>query len=246
MIRVQGLKKRFDGRTILDGVAVDLAEGKVTSLLGPSGSGKSTLLRCVNGLETFEAGSVTVGEHVYRGGKGKDDARALAGIRLSCGMVFQQFHLFPQMTALANVMLAPMQVKKIGREEAEKRALELIERVGLSHRKDAYPRELSGGEQQRVALARALAMEPKALLLDEPTSALDPERKGEVIEVLAELARAGTTMILVTHEMSFARKVSDRVIVLHSGSIVEDGDPEAVLEGATDARARAFLGRLSL
>ncbi len=244
MIRVEGLEKRFEARVILRGVDLELEAGKVTSLLGPSGSGKSTLLRCINGLETFDRGRVTVGEHVYRGTGGRDDARALARIRLACGMVFQQFHLFAHLSALENVALAPRQVKRASRGDAEARAEALLGRVGLSHRKDAFPRELSGGEQQRVAIARALAMEPAVLLLDEPTSALDPERKGEVMEVLTELAREGRAMVLVTHEIAFAREVSDRVVVLHSGEIVADGAPDAVLDDAADPRARAFLGKV--
>jgi len=244
VIRIEKLEKRFEARTILRGVDLELAQGKVTSLLGPSGSGKSTLLRCINGLETFDSGRIAVGEHVYRGTGGRDDARALARIRLACGMVFQQFHLFSHLSALENVALAPRQVKGLARAEAEARAEALLARVGLSHRKDAFPRELSGGEQQRVAIARALAMDPAVLLLDEPTSALDPERKGEVMEVLAELAREGATMVLVTHEIAFAREVSDRVVVLHSGEIVEDGAAGAVLDDAKDPRARAFLGKV--
>jgi polar amino acid transport system ATP-binding protein len=219
VITLRGVKKTFDGRVILRGVDLEIDEGGVTSLLGPSGSGKSTLLRCINGLERFDEGSIAVGDAVYRGGGHPDDPRAVAAIRRACGMVFQQFHLFAHLTAEENVALAPEVVAKLSRAAARDRARDLLEKVGLSSRAHALPRELSGGEQQRVAIARALAMEPRALLLDEPTSALDPERKGEVMDVLAALAEAGTTMVLVTHEPAFARALGGRVVVLRDGAL---------------------------
>jgi polar amino acid transport system ATP-binding protein len=213
MIVIDGLTKRFEGRTVLDGVSVTFERGKVSAIVGPSGCGKSTLLRCINGLETFDGGSVKVGG-IELG------ETTLQRIRLEVGMVFQHYGLFSHMSALSNVMEAPVHVRGLSKGEAYKRAAALLEKVGLSHRRDAFPRELSGGEQQRVAIARALAMEPKALLLDEPTAALDPERKVEVIRVLEALAKEGTTMVLVTHEPSVVRGIADVTITLKNGRIV--------------------------
>jgi polar amino acid transport system ATP-binding protein len=213
MIAIDKLTKRFGGRTVLDAVTVGFARGKVSALVGPSGCGKSTLLRCINGLERFDEGSVRVGELAL------SDA-TLQRIRLEVGMVFQHYGLFAHMSALANVMEAPVHVRGLSKREARERAAALLEKVGLTHRREAFPRELSGGEQQRVAIARALAMEPKALLLDEPTAALDPERKAEVIKVLEGLAKEGTTMIIVTHEPSVVRGIADLTISLEKGRVV--------------------------
>ena len=220
MIRIHALEKAFDGRKILKGIDVDFQQGKVTMLVGPSGGGKSTLLRCINGLETFDAGRIDVAG-ITRG-PGASSGTTLRAVRLKAGMVFQHFGLFSHMTALHNVMEAPTHVKKMPIAEARARAEALLEQVGLSHRRDAFPREMSGGEQQRVAIARALAMDPDALLLDEPTSALDPERKVEVVKVLRDLASRGATMILVTHEVAVVRDFADRMITLRNGAIVDD------------------------
>jgi polar amino acid transport system ATP-binding protein len=241
-ISIQNLKKEYDGRTVIRSFDASFAAGEVVSLVGPSGCGKSTLLRCIVGLETFEGGTITVGKDVLAV---KDDAerrRALHDIRLRVGFVFQQWNLFAHRTALGNVVEAPMHVKKMPRAEAEAAGHELLASVGLAHRAMAYPHEMSGGEQQRVAIARALAMKPEVLLLDEPTSALDPARTSEVLGVLRELAKAGKTMILVTHEIAFAREVSHRVLVVHEGGeIIEDGPPGEVLVNPRDARTRQFL-----
>lgn len=215
MIAIETLTKRFEGRTVLDAVSVTFERGKVSAIVGASGSGKSTLLRCINGLETFDSGVIRVGGLEV-------GPQTLHRIRLDVGMVFQHYGLFAHMSALANVMEAPVYVRGLSKAEARERAAAHLEKVGLSHRRDAFPRELSGGEQQRVAIARALAMEPKALLLDEPTAALDPERKAEVVEVLDRLAEEGTTMVIVTHEPSVLRGIADRSVVLKDGRIVAE------------------------
>ena len=220
MIQIERVEKAFDGRPILKGISVEFEKGKVSMLVGPSGGGKSTLLRCINGLETFDAGSIDVGG--VKRGPGPGDKASLRAVRLKAGMVFQHFGLFSHMTALQNVMEAPTHVKKTPIAEARTRAEALLEQVGLSHRRDAFPREMSGGEQQRVAIARALAMDPDALLLDEPTSALDPERKVEVVKVLRDLAGRGATMIIVTHEIAVVRDFADRMITLRNGAVVDD------------------------
>jgi polar amino acid transport system ATP-binding protein len=224
MIAIEKLTKRFEGRTVLDAITVRFERGKVSALVGPSGCGKSTLLRCINGLERFDEGVVRVGELEL------SDA-TLQRIRREVGMVFQQYGLFAHMSALANVMEAPVHVRGLSKRDARERAAALLERVGLTHRRDAFPRELSGGEQQRVAIARALAMEPKALLLDEPTAALDPERKAEVIKVLEALAKEGTTMVIVTHEPSVVRGIAEVAIALKNGRVVAQGGPGEVLGG---------------
>ena len=228
VLAVEELKKNFGGRELLRGVSLALETHTVTALIGPSGCGKSTLLRCINGLETFDAGSVTAGSVVL--GPNKNSSDSLVAIRRKVGFVFQQFNLFAHRTALGNILEAPLHVKHLSRGEAVARAESLLERVGLAHRAHAYPRELSGGEQQRVAIARALAMDPEVLLLDEPTSALDPDRRGDVLKVLKELAKSGTTMLLVTHEMSFVREAATEVIVIREGLIKEKGPPSEVLK----------------
>jgi ABC-type polar amino acid transport system ATPase subunit len=221
MIALEKLTKRFEGRTVLDAVSITFERGKVSAIVGASGCGKSTLLRCINGLETFDEGRIRVGELNV-------GPSTLPRIRRAVGMVFQHYGLFSHMSAMGNVMEAPVHVRGLSKSEARAQASALLAKVGLSHRRDAFPRELSGGEQQRVAIARALAMEPKALLLDEPTAALDPERKAEVVKVLEALAKEGTTMVIVTHEPSVVRGVADRAIVLKEGRIVSAGAPEEV------------------
>ncbi len=243
MITIDKLQKKFGDRVVLSDISVTFEKGKVVSLIGPSGGGKSTLLRCVNGLETFDAGSITVDDLKLEPGDAKKNKHALLAIRQRVGMVFQQWNLFSHRTALGNVMEAPVHVKGVSPAQATERAKALLDRVGLSHRMGAYPHEMSGGEQQRVAIARALAMDPEALLLDEPTSALDPERVGEVLDVLRKLAKEGQTMLVVTHEMRFAREASHRTLVLHGGAIIEDGSPEQVMDHPTHERTRAFLGK---
>ena len=222
MIDIEKLTKRFDRRVVLSEVSVTFARGEVSAIVGPSGCGKSTLLRCINGLETFDSGKIRVGDLEV-------SPATLQRIRLQVGMVFQQYGLFAHMNALANVMEAPVHVRRIAKSEARERAMELLEKVGLSHRRDAFPRELSGGEQQRVAIARALAMDPRALLLDEPTAALDPERKAEVVQVLERLAKDGTTMVIVTHEPSVVRGVAGFAVVLKNGRVVAQGPPAEVI-----------------
>ncbi len=243
MIEVKNLKKIYGERTVIQDVSVTFETGKVVALIGPSGGGKSTLLRCLNGLEDFQGGEIKIaGETIHPGGYAKNK-RALHAIRQRVGMVFQTWNLFAHRTATGNIIEAPVHVKGQTVEAATKRAKELLERVGLSHRADAYPHEMSGGEQQRVAIARALAMDPEALLLDEPTSALDPERVGEVLDVMKSLAAEGQTMLVVTHEMKFARDVSHRTLVLHGGNIIEDGPSHDVIENPKHERTKAFLGR---
>jgi polar amino acid transport system ATP-binding protein len=218
MIAIEKLTKRFEGRIVLDAVSVTFARGEVSAIVGASGCGKSTLLRCINGLETFDEGRIRVGELEV-------GPTTLQRIRREVGMVFQHYGLFSHMSAMGNVMEAPVHVRGLSKSEARAQASALLAKVGLSHRRDAFPRELSGGEQQRVAIARALAMGPKALLLDEPTAALDPERKAEVVKVLEALAKEGTTMVIVTHEPSVVRGVADRAIVLKDGRVVSEGAP---------------------
>ncbi len=227
MIVIENVRKAFGARTILDGVTVRFERGKVSSLVGPSGSGKSTLLRCINGLERFDEGRIEVGGLSLSPG-GADPA-TLRAIRRKAGMVFQQYGLFAHMTALANVMEAPVHVRGLAPADAKERAEALLEKVGLSRRRHAFPRELSGGEQQRVAIARALAMEPEALLLDEPTSALDPELKAKVVDVLRTLAKGGATLVIVTHEAAVVREIADHAIALRHGRVVAEGTPGEVV-----------------
>ena len=239
MIRVESIHKRFHDQEVLKGVSLNVEAGQVVCLIGPSGSGKSTLLRCINGLETHDEGAITVDGCAVHA-----KSKHIHELRMQVGMVFQRFNLFPHRTALENVCEGPLFVKKQARAQARENARHLLEKVGLGHKLDAYPSELSGGQQQRVAIARALAMEPKAILFDEPTSALDPELVGEVLNVMRQLAYDGMTMIVVTHEMSFAREVADRVCFLYDGTICEEGAAADLLERPQHPRTRDFLRRV--
>jgi polar amino acid transport system ATP-binding protein len=244
-LAVQGLRKSFPGRTILDGVDLAVAAGQTVAVIGPSGGGKSTLLRCLNGLTEFDGGRVVVGPHALGPGVDTGANRSTARqIRRVLGMIFQDFQLFPHLTALENVIEAPVRVLGQKQGEARANAARLLERVGLADRGDALPRQLSGGQKQRVAIARALAMAPRGLLCDEITSALDPELKGEVLAVLETLRRDGITLVVVTHEIGFARRAADRVVVLDRGRIIEDGPPGDVLDRAKNARTRQFLSQI--
>ena len=246
-LRADGIRKSFGPVEVLKGISVSAAPGDVISMIGSSGSGKSTFLRCLNLLERPNAGRIALAGEELRlvpdktGALTAADPAQLQRMRSRIAMVFQQFNLWAHMTALENVSEAPVQVLGMARGEARERAIHYLERVGVAHRKDAYPAHLSGGEQQRVAIARALAMEPEVMLFDEPTSALDPELVGEVLRVMRTLAEEGRTMIVVTHEMSFARDVSNRVIFLHKGVLEEQGDPRDVLSEPKSERLRAFL-----
>jgi polar amino acid transport system ATP-binding protein len=249
MVSAEGVHKRFGRQEVLKGITLQVRAGEVMCLLGPSGSGKSTFLRCINHLEKINAGRLSVdGELVgYRqvGEKLHELREAeVARKRAQIGMVFQHFNLFPHMTALENVMCAPIRVKGVPREQARSRAGELLARVELADKLDAYPAQLSGGQQQRVAIARALAMDPKLMLFDEPTSALDPELVGEVLKVMQQLAHDGMTMIVVTHEMGFAREVADTVVFMDGGVVVESGRPLEVLANPSHERTRAFLSKV--
>jgi polar amino acid transport system ATP-binding protein len=240
-----GLRKVYDGHTILDGLTLSIAAGSTVALIGPSGGGKSTLLRCLNGLTAFEGGEVKVGPHRLGPGPVEGTNRAAAQqIRRLLGMIFQDFQLFPHLTAIENLVEAPVRVLGKGVDEARAEATQLLDRVGLAQRRDAYPRALSGGQKQRVAIARALAMHPRGLLCDEITSALDPELKGEVLAVVEDLRRDGITLMMVTHEIGFARRAADRVLVLDHGAILEDGPPSEVLERPATARTRQFRSLL--
>ncbi len=236
LIRVENLLKAYGTYTVLHGINLEIAEGEVVCIIGPSGSGKSTLIRCINHLEPFSPESmITVDGIRVRPGK------ELVKVRAEVGMVFQSFNLFPHMTVLRNVMLAPMRVRGLGEAEAAMKAKDLLARVGISEQADKFPGQLSGGQQQRVAIARALAMEPKVLLFDEPTSALDPEMVGEVLDVMRRLAGTGVTMIVVTHEMGFAKQVADRVIFMDGGKLVEMGTPQQIFDDPQEERTRSFL-----
>jgi len=239
VISVRGLKKSFGNTEVLKGIDIDINMGEVIVVIGPSGSGKSTFLRCINLLEKPNDGHIVVNNmDILR------DRFNVNYLRARMGMVFQQFNLFPHLTVLGNITLAQTLVRKIKKEPARQKALELLERVGLTGKAGAYPSELSGGQQQRVAIARALAMEPSVMLFDEPTSALDPEMISEVLDVMKELARAHMTMIVVTHEMSFAREVSDRVIFMDDGQILEQGTQEEVFGSPKEARTREFFSKM--
>jgi ABC-type polar amino acid transport system ATPase subunit len=244
-LAVEGLRKTFGDHVILDGLSIAIKPGTTTALIGPSGGGKSTLLRCLNGLNDFDAGRVIVGSLALSPGPIAGANRAAAQrIRRLLGMIFQDFQLFPHLTAIGNLMEAPVRVLGKSRDEARAEGERLLDRVGLKDRAEAYPRELSGGQKQRVAIARALAMQPRGLLCDEITSALDPELKGEVLAVVEDLRRDGITILMVTHEIGFARRAADRVLVLDKGSILEDGPPADVLDNPRTARTRQFLSQL--
>ena len=251
MIQVKDLKKHYKMGTIkaLDGVTVNINKGDVMAVIGPSGSGKSTFLRSLNLLEEPTGGSIIFGgvditKKKYRDANGKFVKLDIDSLRQRMGMVFQHFNLFPHMTIMENMILAPMKVRGMSREEAEKKALELLDRVGLKDRADAYPIQLSGGQKQRVAIVRALAMEPEVMLFDEPTSALDPEMVGEVLEVMKELANEGMTMVVVTHEMGFAKEVGNRVLFMARGKLLEEGTPEEIFEHPKHERLKEFLAKV--
>jgi glutamate transport system ATP-binding protein len=238
LVELRGIHKAFGDNVVLDGVDLNVARGEVIVIAGPSGSGKSTMLRCVNGLETVDAGEVRFDGQPVTSGKG------LPALRAQIGFVFQQFHLFPHMTVLQNIALAPMKVKGIAAQQARATAAELLERVGIAEKAQQYPADLSGGQQQRVAIARALAMDPQLMLFDEPTSALDPEMIREVLDVMRDLARDGMTMLVVTHEMGFAREVCDRLVFIDGGQIVEEGPPAEFFANARSERAREFVDKI--
>ncbi len=249
MVKAEGVHKSFGHHEVLKGIDLEVAPSEVMCVVGPSGSGKSTFLRCINHLEKIDSGRLWVNGHLvgYREHGGKLHElrdKEVAAQRRDIGMVFQRFNLFPHMTALENVTEAPIRVKGIAKQEARARGMELLERVGLGERADFYPNQLSGGQQQRVAIARALAMEPALMLFDEPTSALDPELVGEVLDVMRNLAESGMTMVVVTHEIGFAREVGDTLVFMDDGVVVESGDPREVLTDAQHPRTQAFLSKV--
>lgn len=239
MIRVHNLQKQFGENHVLRGISCRIAANEVVCVIGPSGSGKSTFLRCINALETLSGGEIEVNGFAVH-----DQKTDLNKMRESVGMVFQRFNLFPHMTVLENIIMAPVSVKKRPRAEAIAQAEQLLHKVGLLDKIDAYPNSLSGGQQQRVAIARALAMEPKIMLFDEPTSALDPELVGEVLTVMKSLAHEGMTMVVVTHEMGFAREVADRVLFIDQGIIQEEGAPQQIFSHPANPRTQAFLSKV--
>ena len=236
IVEIRGLTKRFGTFVAVENIDLEVIEGEVVCIIGPSGSGKSTLIRCINRLEDFDDESTVIvdGLEVRKG-------KTLANVRTEVGMVFQSFNLFPHLTVRDNIKLAPMRVRKLSEADADSKAIQLLRRVGIDREADKYPDQLSGGQQQRVAIARALAMEPKVLLFDEPTSALDPEMVGEVLDVMKSLAHSGVTMVVVTHEMGFARQVADRVVFMDGGRIVESGTPTEIFDKPAEARTRNFL-----
>lgn len=239
MITVKGLKKSFGDIEVLKDISIEIKPKEVVVVIGPSGSGKSTFLRCLNLLETITDG------HVYIEGKDLADKKInINDIRKEVGMVFQQFNLFPHKTVLENITMSPMIVRKWSKEKAEAKAMELLQKVGLANKANDYPDSLSGGQKQRVAISRALAMEPKVMLFDEPTSALDPEMVGEVLEVMKQLAQEGMTMVVVTHEMGFAKEVGDRVIFMDGGYIVEENTPKELFDNPKHERTKSFLGKV--
>ena len=239
MIRLENLHKSFGDVHVLKGIDLNIDKGEIVAIVGPSGSGKSTVLRCMNLLE-----EPTNGKIIFEGENITDKKVNIDKIRQNIGMVFQNFNLFPHMTVLDNITLAPTKIKKISKEQANKKAEILLDRVGLLDKKDAYPAQLSGGQKQRIAIARALAMEPDMMLFDEPTSALDPEMVGEVLEVIKSLAEDGMTMVIVTHEMAFAKEVADRVIFVDGGKILENDTPENVFNNPTNERTKEFLAKV--
>ena len=238
MIEIKNLKKSFGKHEILKGINLTIQDKEVVVIIGPSGSGKSTILRCINYLEEPTSGEIIVD------GLTLDSTKKVNEVRMEVGMVFQRFNLFPHMTVLENIILAPVKTKRMTKEEATNVAIALLEKVGLSDKKDAYPGTLSGGQQQRVAIARALAMKPKFMLFDEPTSALDPEMVREVLDVIKDLAKEGMAMAIVTHEMDFAREVADRVLFIDGGMVLEEGTPEDIFTNAKEERTREFLSKI--
>lgn len=236
IVSIHNLKKAYGDFQVLHGIDLEILEGEVVCVIGPSGSGKSTLIRCINHLESFSPESRVEVDGI-RVEKGKN----LPKVRAEVGMVFQSFNLFPHLTVMKNIMIAPMRVRRTSVAEAQRKATELLARVGISEQADKYPEQLSGGQQQRVAIARALAMEPRVLLFDEPTSALDPEMVGEVLDVMRKLAGTGVTMVVVTHEMGFAKQVADRVIFMDGGRIVEAGTPNEIFDTPREERTKGFL-----
>jgi polar amino acid transport system ATP-binding protein len=249
IVKAENVHKSFGSLEVLRGIDLEVAPGEVFCLVGPSGSGKSTFLRCINHLEKIDAGRLSVDGRLVgyeeRGGKLHQlSEKQIAAQRRDIGMVFQRFNLFPHMTALQNIMEAPVRVRRESRAVVRQRAQQLLDRVGLGERADAYPSQLSGGQQQRVAIARALAMQPKLMLFDEPTSALDPELVGEVLDVMRQLADDGMTMLVVTHEMGFAREVGDGLVLIDGGVVIESGHPRDVLTNPQHERSRAFLSKV--
>ena len=239
VISIQNVHKAFGANEVLKGISLEVTQGEVLCIIGPSGSGKSTILRCINGLESYDKGEIRIEGHPVN-----RDTKEIIWIRTHVSMVFQRFNLFPHRTVLENVIEGPVYVKKEDRTQAISRGRELLKQVGLANKADAYPNQLSGGQMQRVAIARALAMQPRAILFDEPTSALDPELVGEVLNVMRKLAEQGMTMLVVTHEMAFAKEVADRVIFLDGGVIVEAGPPREILANPRQDRTRDFLRRV--
>ncbi len=239
MIRVKDLHKSFNGREVLKGIDEEIQDGEVVVVIGPSGSGKSTFLRCINLLEKPESGEIWIDDTQINAHKVNVNQ-----IRQKMGMVFQHFNLFPHLTVKKNITLAPVKLKKMTPEEADAKAMELLKIVGLEDKADAYPKQLSGGQQQRIAIARSLAMEPEIMLFDEPTSALDPEMVGEVLEVMKRLAKSGMTMVVVTHEMGFAREVGSRILFMDEGIILEQGTPKEIFDNPQSERTKSFLSKV--
>jgi glutamate transport system ATP-binding protein len=239
LVALAGVRKSFGDNVVLDGIDLEIERGSAVVVAGPSGSGKSTMLRCINGLEPIDSGEIT-----FDGRPVRSEGREIYGIRAQIGMVFQQFNLFPHMNVVENITLGPLEVAKVTKGEGRERALRLLERVGIPDKADDYPADLSGGQQQRVAIARALAVEPKLMLFDEPTSALDPEMIREVLDVMRDLARDGMTMIVVTHEMGFAREVCDRIVFIDDGAIVEEGTPDEFFKHTKSERAKEFVDKI--
>jgi polar amino acid transport system ATP-binding protein len=250
VIKAEDVHKRFHSLEVLKGINLSVTAGEVVVIMGPSGSGKSTFLRCLNHLEKINSGKIEINGHFigYReasdGRLIEEGDRKVARQRAEIGMVFQRFNLFPHMTVIENVMLSPVLVKKVSKDVARQRALDLLKQVGLPEKADVYPARLSGGQQQRVAIARALAMDPKVMLFDEPTSALDPELVGEVLDTMKTLARSGMTMVCVTHEVGFAREVADRAVLMDDGVVVEEGPPETFFTAPKHARTQQFLSKI--
>ena len=239
LVELEGVRKSFGDNVVLNGIDLAIAPGEAIVVAGVSGSGKSTMLRCINGLETIDGGQIRFGGEPVR-----SSGKELQRMRAEIGMVFQQFNLFPHKTVLQNIVLAPVKVKGLPAADAQRRGRELLERVGIPEKADSYPADLSGGQQQRVAIARALAMDPRLMLFDEPTSALDPEMIREVLDVMRDLARGGMTMVVVTHEMGFAREVCDRIVFIDDGEIVEQGAPDEFFAAAKSERAREFVDKI--